>query len=60
MLEQLLFEPRPLQAGDGGQALLIKLQSTEEKWTEPGGAVDGGVADLAMRGPGMPGESGSS
>ena len=46
--------------GDGRQALLIKLQSTEEDLTEPGVAVDGGVADLAMRVPGKLGESQSS
>ena len=36
------------QVGEGGQALLTKLQLTEEGLIEPGGAVAGGVADLAM------------
>ena len=39
------------------QALLTKLQSTEEELTEQGGAVNGGVADLAMCGPGKSGKS---
>ena len=55
-LTDLLMEEQ-LQAGDGGQTLLIKLQSKEEEWTETRGAGDGGVADLSMCGTVKLGES---